>query len=64
MDKEARVEEGAKPEENASDGLSPSSVSDSGGKPEHYEFNEQTHYVPKSTIITVSLPRFGLLTSY
>lgn len=62
MDKEAWVEEGL-PSKDSSAELSTSDVNHQEEKLKHHEFNEQTHYVPKSTIITVCVNCFRFSTT-
>lgn len=54
MDKEAQIQEDRQSkDESSTEDLSSEPVS-------KHDFNEQTHYVPTSTIITVSAPANGL----
>ncbi|KXT12860.1 hypothetical protein AC579_5381 [Pseudocercospora musae] len=54
MDNEARLEEGI-PSKDSSAEPSTSDFNHQQEKWKHREFNEQTHYVPPSTIITIFL---------
>ncbi|EME78710.1 uncharacterized protein MYCFIDRAFT_50120 [Pseudocercospora fijiensis CIRAD86] len=54
MDKEARAEEGLPSKDSAAE-LSTSDLHHQDEKPNNHDFNEQTYYVPKSTIITIFL---------
>lgn len=59
MDREASLERGSEAKESHT----PSEKSlESGCERKPHEFNEQTNYVPKSTIITVYQNREGMMT--